>query len=303
MVEAGISSVRAYRERIGRCLSFIQEHIRGELRLEDLAEAASFSKFHFHRVFTAIVGETPADYVKRLRLERAANFLATRPSLSITEVAMECGFSSSSVFAREFGRAYGITPSRYRQVGRMPRAPGGRGVSNLPSGDLAREKGLGDEGLVFTIERLGPYSLAQILHTGGYGPSIGASWNRLFAWAYARGFAEGALRTVGIAWDNPEITPPPKCRYSVCVEVSAGSEGSGEVTVLSLPRRSYLATRYRGHESGLASAYAHLYHDGLLSSGFEPDDAPTIEFHNAAPNPARDPLFDVTIAVPVTPMS
>jgi AraC family transcriptional regulator len=64
-----------YRERILRVLTHIQEHLDEPLDLEVLARVTCFSSFHFHRIFAAMTGETIADHVRRLRLERAATEL------------------------------------------------------------------------------------------------------------------------------------------------------------------------------------------------------------------------------------
>ena len=61
-----------YQERILRVMTHVQMHLDESLDLEELARVACFSSFHFHRVFAAMTGETIADHVRRLRLERAA---------------------------------------------------------------------------------------------------------------------------------------------------------------------------------------------------------------------------------------
>ncbi len=61
-----------YRERLNRVLVYIQENIDSSLTLQTLAGIACFSPFHFHRIFTAFVGETLSEYIRRIRLERAA---------------------------------------------------------------------------------------------------------------------------------------------------------------------------------------------------------------------------------------
>lgn len=63
------------RQQIQKVLNYIEQNLNLKLSLELLAKLSTYSPFHFHCVFTGIVGETPADYVKRLRLEMAAHFL------------------------------------------------------------------------------------------------------------------------------------------------------------------------------------------------------------------------------------
>ncbi|MCX6100333.1 MAG: AraC family transcriptional regulator, partial [Candidatus Bipolaricaulota bacterium] len=93
---------REYVGRINRVMDYIQAHLAGDLGLESLARVAGFSPFHFHRVFRAVVGETLNDFIRRVRVGAAANRLLGNPRESITEIAVACGYSSPSAFAREF---------------------------------------------------------------------------------------------------------------------------------------------------------------------------------------------------------
>jgi AraC family transcriptional regulator len=103
----------AYIERVNLAIDHVVRHIGEPLRLADAARAARMSPFHFHRVFRALVGETPADFVKRLRLERALVLMAHAPRSSLTTIAMKCGFSTSSDFSRCFKQRYGKPPSLF----------------------------------------------------------------------------------------------------------------------------------------------------------------------------------------------
>jgi AraC-like DNA-binding protein len=99
-----------YVDRVNRVVDHVLAHLAEPLRLVDLAEVAHFSQFHFHRIFTALMGETVHAFVKRVRLERSLPLIAHRPGLSFTEIALSCGFSSSSDFSRSFRAHYGVPP-------------------------------------------------------------------------------------------------------------------------------------------------------------------------------------------------
>jgi AraC family transcriptional regulator len=91
-----------YAARFNRVLDYIQAHLPEAMDLETLASVACFSPYHFHRLFHGWMGETLHDFIFRLRVERAATQLVYNPGKSITEIALDCGFSSSSTFARAF---------------------------------------------------------------------------------------------------------------------------------------------------------------------------------------------------------
>jgi AraC family transcriptional regulator len=102
--------------RLQRTIEYIQANLTKEISVEDLAAAASLSRFHFSRMFKATTGQTPSRFVGRLRLELAKSLLTA--GSSIADVAHDCGFSSESNFARSFRTATGRTPGQYRNSAR-----------------------------------------------------------------------------------------------------------------------------------------------------------------------------------------
>ena len=103
----------SYAIRIERVLTEIVARMDEPLRLEDLASVAGVSRFHFHRVFQAMVGETIGEVVRRMRLTRAEWRLRTSGE-SVTEIALEAGYGSVEGFGRAFRSAYSMAPSSYR---------------------------------------------------------------------------------------------------------------------------------------------------------------------------------------------
>jgi AraC family transcriptional regulator len=310
------SSLEVYRSRIERAIAYVQENLGGEVSLDGAAEAACFSKYHFHRIFTAAMSESFADYVRRLRLERAAYFLEQRPSLSVTDVALSAGFASSSVFSRNFVERFGCPPSLWRERRQAishfssglsestQDAPGKAPELQLWEAQIlgTKERGEKEEGIRPFIQEMPALRFASCLHVGPYGPGIHEAWGRLGRWAGPRGlFGRGkdapGAQAVGISWDNPDICPPERCRYSACIAISDELEPSGKVVVLCFPARTYLCLHYAGNEAGFAAAYGSLYRLYLPESGFEPEDAPAIEFYHGFERKAQD--FNLDIALPV----
>ena len=103
-------------ECIEDVMRYIREHISEPLDRERLAAVAGFSVPHFHRVFTAHVGESAASYVRRLRLERAGRKLRMG-AVDITEVALAAGYDTHAAFSKAFKQQFGLSPSEFRQLG------------------------------------------------------------------------------------------------------------------------------------------------------------------------------------------
>ena len=80
-----------YQARINRVLDHIEAHLAEELTLDDLARKAGFSRHHFHRIFSGMVGETLGQFIRRIRLEKAAGMLLADPDAPVTNVCLDCG--------------------------------------------------------------------------------------------------------------------------------------------------------------------------------------------------------------------
>jgi AraC family transcriptional regulator len=101
---------------IAEVMRYIRKNISEPLDRETLAAVAGFSIPHFHRVFTAHVGESAISYIRRIRLERAARKLRMG-AVDITEVALAAGYDTHAAFSKAFKQQFGLRPSEFRQLG------------------------------------------------------------------------------------------------------------------------------------------------------------------------------------------
>lgn len=105
-----------YRARIQKALEFIEQHLSSKFSVTDVAQAAHFSEYHFHRLFPAFIGESIHQYVRSRRLEKAAILLRKNPQIRLLDVALEVGFETHSAFTRAFRQHFGVSPSRFKQM-------------------------------------------------------------------------------------------------------------------------------------------------------------------------------------------
>jgi AraC family transcriptional regulator len=99
-------------QRLRRVVDYIDAHIEQDLTLDEMANIACISRFHFIRAFKSQMGVTPCQYVSRMRIERA-KILLRLSGRSIAEIARTLQFSSQSTFTRAFRSATGYTPVQY----------------------------------------------------------------------------------------------------------------------------------------------------------------------------------------------
>jgi AraC family transcriptional regulator len=111
-----LTDVQEYADCIEDVKRYIRDHIHEPLDRGTLASVAGFSIPHFHRVFTAHVGESAISYVRRLRMIRAAQKLRMG-AVDITEVALAGGYDSHAAFGKAFKQQFGLSPSEFRQLG------------------------------------------------------------------------------------------------------------------------------------------------------------------------------------------
>ncbi len=99
-------------KKLKEVLSYIDAHYMEELTISGLAGICFFSEYYFMRFFKKYMGMSCVQYIKNVRLERAADQFENGETNTL-EVALACGFSNLSYFHREFKKKYGMTPKRF----------------------------------------------------------------------------------------------------------------------------------------------------------------------------------------------
>ena len=315
--------VQEYRGRINRILDYIETHLDHSFTLEELAAVASFSKFHFHRLFSAMTGETLFQFIARVRLERAASCLLIHPKQTITEVALECGFSGSATFSRAFREGFGVSPSQWRRR-RSPLGSNydqtnrkdGKTVRNLRE---AAEPGTAYTGLNITqtersiemnqgveVRELPEMTVAYVRHVGPYqgdAELFKGLWNRLMTWAGPRKLAGSPdTKALIVYHDDPEITDKEKLRVSVCLTVPPDTEVEGEIGRMTIPAGEYAFARFVLTPEQYGEAWQWVFGTWLPASGYQPDDRPCFEMYPGGDNEDDSGKTTVDIVVPVRPL-
>jgi len=107
---------KEYKKRMAQVLDHILKNLNKEISLHELAQIANYSPFHFQKLFKQMMGESPKQYVLKLRIETALHLLIIHQSKTISEVSADCGFSSPAVFSRAIKNFYGISPDKFRSL-------------------------------------------------------------------------------------------------------------------------------------------------------------------------------------------
>jgi AraC family transcriptional regulator len=288
------STEQDYHERIVRALVFIQAHLDDDPELDQVAAVAAFSRFHFARVFRALVGETLKEYTRRLLLERAARNLKWRDQ-PIAQLALEAGFETHESFTRAFAAMFGLPPSAYRAAHK----PAPETASGTHSDDVAgyRPPSYGDVPPP-EVKDLAPVRVVFLRHVGPYG-QVGATWGRLFGWAGRRGLLGPSVKMFGIVHDDPDVTPDDKIRYDAAIAVSRPVDPEGEFGVMEMAGGRYAVATHRGPYADLGRAYQRVYGAWLPRSGYELRDEPAFEQYLNTPQNAGPEDLVTLLYIPI----
>ncbi len=315
---AQASPLERYTQRMNRVLDHIDAHLDETLEIARLAEVANFSPYHFHRIFTAWMGETLGDYLARRRLEIAAIRLAGHRQTPVLHIALEVGFGSGEAFSRAFKAGFGCTPSAWRA--QTPARWGeellqARRKSNPDQGERKQdqagaaptEDNIGsttrlEPAMQVTLATLPPTRIAYLRHIGPYGESIARFWQTEFLpWMFANDLRNRDC--YGIGHNDPHIGDPAHFRYDACVEVPESFVPNGKAGLATLPGGRYAQYRYRGDGPGIGRAWAEVLRHWLPQSGLQIDSRPLFEHYPAGSY--YDPQtgeFECLICVPVKPL-
>ena len=312
-----------YVARINRVIDHIDAHLADPLDLATLAGVAHFSSWHFHRVFQAMAGETLADCVRRRRLEVAAARLLGLPPEPVLAIALDVGFGSAAVFTRAFNAHFGVTPTDWRrgayrswaerrriELGKIHQADrkAHQAVAEAfrhderswPKGPVSRS---GDSEMKIELKTLPEVRVAYMRHVGPYGDSgITRTWQRFAAWCGEHGLMEPRRTMYGVSHDNPDVTPPAKCRYDACIEVGEGFRPEGEIGVQTVGGGRYACTEFTGPSTEIHTAWMNLC-DWLPDSGYQPADGAPIEIYGRDfEMDEKTGAFNCTLCMPVRPL-
>jgi AraC family transcriptional regulator len=289
-----------YKERILRVLLHIQNHLDEAVSLDELAEIAHFSPFHFHRVFRGMVGEGVMEFCRRLRLERAA-WLLKNSGDAVTTIAFGAGYETLDAFIRAFRLRFGVTPTLYRK-GNAYRAPGPvSAISYSPISDgLDFEPyHTGEDAMDVTLRTLPPMKVVFVRTVGPYAESAGKAWGKLCGWAGMRGLMKGQPKFVGISHDDPEITPPEKVRYDACLVIEREVQPEGEIGVQEVGGGEYAVAVHRGPYEKMSETYAYLCGQWVPQNGWKLRTQPSLEFYLNDPNQTKPEELLTEICLPV----
>jgi AraC family transcriptional regulator len=298
---------------IRKVLEHIQMNISEDLSLQRLSEIANYSPFHFQRIFAEAVGETPKQYIIRLRLERIAHYLKVFPHLSISELSEKSGFSSLSIFSRAFKNYFGVSAieyrllsnEEYRKICKMNSKKCKTSVMNNP--DLCIRDFSMDEIMDYknkveiSTKRLQGFGVTYMSTCLNESDAISMAFRKLCLWAGPRGLLTQETRFVGTLLDIPFITPIEKCRYWAGITFPEHISLPKDASVTSIPYGLYAHYRFTGNLLATLKSLAFFNHGWLPENGLSIKEVLGYEIYSENPADKPSETIDRQILIPVCP--
>ncbi|MCZ6943964.1 AraC family transcriptional regulator [Bacillus mycoides] len=286
-----------YLRRVYKVQDYIESHINDSLSIEDLANVAGFSKFHFHRIFKGMMDEPLSRYVNRLKLERATHLLTYRTDMTITDIAYYFGFTDSAVFSRTFKSQYGVSPSHYRNHN----SKNCKDVSE--DSQYNKCKKVRGEVEIVTADKV---NVAYIRHVGTYKDlaiDFPKMIEKLFHYALEKKYhVFEDTKVLTIYHDHHEFTEDYHLRTSLCITIpDEASVGTSEIGIMVIHSGKYAVGHFEIFQDEYKGAWDFLYGEWLPNSGYKPRDSYPFEVYRNDPRQHPENKHIVDIYVPIEP--
>lgn len=311
-----MNKLKKYEKNINRVLTYICQNITEELKINNLVDISKFSKFHFLRMFKAITGETLGEFIRRMRLEKAAYQLIYNPLLSITEIAFNLNFSSSQNFAKAFKNRFKTSPTDYRltNINKKMSTKSNPGNNESNDGkDTHKELHYNQiiEGTRFRInlvkgihkhvqvKEIPDMCVATMTKTGHYTPKmITSAITDLIEWAVSRGLTKSG-KIFCTFWDSAAVTPVDKQKFDACITIPENYKTGSLVN-----KKIIKGSKYAVYSCNVDN-YDFYYHwnkflrEWFPISGYQPAEGPSFEFYKNILYKPVNAIIETDICIPI----
>jgi len=297
-------------------MDYIEKHIDQPIDLYTLSQIAHFSPYHFHRIFTVMIGETPNFFLQRIRVEKAAQLLRDEKQTPISDIAYYCGFNNISSFSRTFRKYFATTPKEFRYTEKPIFVKDGVRFSKI--GKVISKDGQVDTPLYsefccvelkkiiimdtkVEIKEMPEMKVVYCRHTGQFN-QIYKAYEKVMRWAGPRGLLRfPETKTITVYHDDPAITSIDKVRQDACITVNEDVKVDGEIGKMTISSGKYAVGRFEIEVTEFEQAWNTMCL-WLTESGYEPGDGSPYELYYNDHNQHPEKKFILDICIPIKPL-
>lgn len=294
-------SRQIYISRINSVQDYIENHMDEELCVDELADIAYFSKYHFQRIYRQITGESLYSYIKRLRLEKAVFLIRSNKNIKVQDVALSVGFSNQASLAKALKERYKISAGAIRDLNDFDAYKHFCEISM--NGKADEMKMYYNIPVELTIRKTSPARVLYIRHTGSYKGNADLFmmlFTRLYGYASSKKLISPESKWFTVYHDYGDLTSEERLRLSVCVTVADEIQGSNEFSCMELAGGQYAVGRFLLKSDEYQSAWNYMLSKWLPESGYMPDDRLCYEHYPSQEYDTESKT--VEIFIPIIPL-
>jgi AraC family transcriptional regulator len=269
----------SYLEQLEKAIIFIENNLKYDIKVEEVAGIAGYSYYHFHRIFEAVLGETIGNYLRIRRLSCAANELIYTDK-RILEIAVEYQFESQEAFNRAFKKLYKVSPGSYRK-NRIERIIGSQRPINFTHLKHLQE----NVSLQPSIVQIDDVMLIGIRGKSSLKKNrLPSLWKELDARIDDIPNKIEMIRGYGICEADPdfdlsEFNESTESGHFIGVAVTSLEKIPRDMYSKILPGGKYAVFTHKGKLSTLELTYQYIWGTWVLCSGCEIDTRDDFEFY------------------------
>ena len=251
-------------DRLNRTIEYIEANLDKDIHLELLASKFALSKYHFHRIFKALIGAPPSRYIEKRRLSRAAADLIETNN-RIVDIAFEYGFNSHESFTRSFKKKYALTPSQFRKT-----KPEFRFYDKCEIGSIELKLQKGKVQLNPDILRKSSFSIAGLVYSGSDTNEIFNLWQAFWLMVQKGKIALKNSECVGVCIHDIDMRNNEIFVYYTGIEVDQSFHIPKEMKTVNIPESTFAVFKHKGAISEIEQTYDRIYGSWVPRTGNTP---------------------------------
>ena len=271
-------------KRYKKLLAFIDENFKNDINIQKIEAVCHYSYRNINRIFEAIHHETIGKYIKRLRLEKSAQYLVYS-EMGISDIGYEVGFENRTAFSKAFKKKYGCSPSAFRI--------NNEALLEMAQQSLLYQESTNRQKLQFETTYLSDFEYITLEYRGSYKDvlAIEKVANQLYDYAKDKEILTKQSKFITEIIDDSEISDSIHLRYNMALtlEKPLKFEPEGFFRLKTHKRQKYAKFVHKGTFQKCMDFYNEIYTFWMLDVGLELVDRPTLEFY---PNYDEDSLPD-----------
>lgn len=282
-------------DRYKKLIAYIEENFKEELNIEKVEAICNYSYRNINRIFEALHHETIGKYIKRLRLEKAAQYLIYT-DIEVSDIAYDVGFKERTAFSKAFKSKFGSSPSAFRKNNESL-------LQEITQNTLLSNEGTERQKLDFEIAYLPEFQYLFLEYRGAFEdiPAITVAWNQLIEYTQQKGILSSTSTFMGEIIDDNEISESINSRHNLAILLSQPTDfqPDGLFRIKTHRAQKYAKFIHEGSLQSHQEYYQKIYALWMLDINLELKDLPVLEFYPNFDEETQLDSFLTEIYIPI----